>query len=284
VGEGSFKLESILGSTAPGSGERRQEQVRRAHEECAAIISDMRALSAANTPSWSKAKRNYKRATGGISSSSNINNATMSSTAQTLLSLPSLAEHSVLPNAGVLDAAGSSLAAAAFGTPPTSGGISGGLNDICMALWSAAPLQQHTKEFSFQEQNAASSGATNTFARAPPRELSESAPHPSMYSKYRKLAPTKLQHTPAKSSSSSSCQDVDLEGETLNMDVAEQQLEGEHDDSLSSSHSPYQDDHIISGSECGGDGVHGSHPVEGEDESLQRLHTNETFSHAGLCL
>lgn len=214
-GTGYFLGESgaQASSTAGGSGERKAESIRRAHEECAAIISDMRALSEANTPGWSKAKRNQRKAT---------NHATSGAT-QTMLSTNLLSSGVVaIPNAGVLNAEGNSLAAAAFGTPPTNGGISGGLNDICMALWSAAPLQHHTKEFNLHTLDdvtgaaASTASTTNSFSRQPQRELSESAPHPSIYSKYKKpIAPGKsFDHSSALSSAS-------MAGEVLNMDVVD---------------------------------------------------------------
>ncbi len=318
-------LSSSSGSNAvggPSSSEKKMD-MRRAHEECAAIISDMRALSAANTPSWSKAKRAHKNATGITSSStlatavratatpsagsiatttnlSNLNASDLLSTSSTTL----------LCSANVLDAAGMSLATAAFGTPPNSSSSSG-LNDICMALWSAAPLQQHTRDF-----NAAGAN-NNLFARPPARELSESAPHPSMYSKYRKLAPH-LQTPHSKHDHAKSSQEV--AGEVLNMDVAEaapvlvrqhsgsesaegtdngdntQEHEHEQDDSLSSE---YQD-HEASWSGFSSDGAeqeHTSHrklsasvttsdSAEGElgVEHLHNLHAQQSFSPQGLCL
>lgn len=220
-GSNGYILGEGGGMSAGGSGEKRAESIRRAHEECAAIISDMRALSEANTPGWSKAKRNQRKATGNVSGATHtVLSAKMLQTGVT-----------AVPNAGVLNAEGNSLAVAAFGTPPTNGGISGGLNDICMALWSAAPLQQHqSKEFNLHtlDEDAAAAGTTatsnssssgNTFRRLPQRELSESAPHPSMnaYSKYKKpTAPggiTSSHHTDAKSAS--------MVGEMLNMDVVD---------------------------------------------------------------
>eukprot|EP00598_Pedospumella_elongata_P007066 CAMPEP_0184973418 /NCGR_PEP_ID=MMETSP1098-20130426/5206_1 /TAXON_ID=89044 /ORGANISM="Spumella elongata, Strain CCAP 955/1" /LENGTH=696 /DNA_ID=CAMNT_0027495873 /DNA_START=123 /DNA_END=2213 /DNA_ORIENTATION=+ len=306
----------------PSSSEKKMD-MRRAHEECAAIISDMRALSAANTPSWSKAKRAHKNATG-ITTSSALAAAIHSSATPSAGSIAtttnlsnlnatdllSTTSTNLLSSANVLDAAGISLATAAFSTPPNSSS-SGGLNDICMALWSAAPLQQHTREFT------AAGASNNLFVRPPARELSESAPHPSMYSKYRKLAPH-LQTPHSKHDHTKSSQE--LAGEVLNMDVAEaapalarqhgdnesaegtdngdntQEHEQEQDDSLSSE---YQDQDA-SWSGFSSDGAEQEHTsrhklsssvttsdsAEGElgVEHLHSLHSQQSFSPQGLCL
>jgi hypothetical protein len=155
--------------------------VQRAHEECAAIISDMRSLSAANTPGWNgAAKRGRKSGSAGAGSAGGQ-----------------------LPGSSVLDAAGSSLAAAAFGTPSGSG-----LNDICLALWSAAPLH----------------GPDNLTAPlsvgSPAFKPSASAPHPSMhlYGKQKKpsaKAAGKLQVVAAVEAGQR------VPGTMLNMDVVD---------------------------------------------------------------
>jgi hypothetical protein len=135
----------------------------RAHEECAAIISDMKAIYEANTPGWSKAKRNFRKSKGGLDESdhlyvggeSSINNSSYDTNVNMNFNMAQAA-----PNASVLNAQGSSLAVAAFGTPSTTGGaMSGGLNDICMALWSAAPLQRPSS-LSLMLNGNSSSGAS----------------------------------------------------------------------------------------------------------------------------
>jgi hypothetical protein len=55
-----------------------------------------------------------------------------------------------------------------------------GLNDICMALWSAAPLQYGEKIFSMEEAKL---------------DLSQSAPHPSYHYSWNEVAPSKRRNS-----------------------------------------------------------------------------------------
>ena len=151
--------------------EEKDQDYQRAHEECAAIISDMKSLSSNNTPNTAVTKRTQRKS----SNVSNLNSNTHSLLSMTAMQLPNNTTHH-----GVLDATGNSLAAAAFGTPNAQGGISGGLNDICLALWSAAPLQNHHHSNSYDQ-------ADDIIIGSPAYRIgAASAPHPSMYSKYKK--------------------------------------------------------------------------------------------------
>lgn len=158
-------------------------EVQRVHEECAAIISDMRSLSAANTPGWA-ANAGKAGTTGGQ-----------------------------LPGSNALDAAGSSLAAAAFGTPSASGN---GLNDICLALWSAAPLQGAQHGY----------GVGGSFSMGSPAfQASASAPHPSLFVQGKQRKPAAVKAIAAKAqyldAGKGAAEGAELAGTVLNMDVVD---------------------------------------------------------------
>jgi hypothetical protein len=180
-----------------GKAEEREsgnDATQMAHEECAAIISDMKSLSAANSPWAASNKRGGRKASVG----------NLSANSHSVVSMSSVQ----LTGNGVFDmAAGNSLATAAFGTPSASGGMSGGLHDICSALWSAAPLQ--TRDYS------------SHVLGSPLFKPNASAPHPSMHSKYKKPAgkPTKAAAPQVNPAAGADGTAEDVGGVMLNMDV-----------------------------------------------------------------
>lgn len=170
---------------------------QRAHEECAAIISDMKSnILTYEASSTANSDDCYGKGGGSKQGSRR-------SVAIVPTSMP-------VPASSVLDATGSSLAAAAFGTPVANGGLSGGLNDICLALWSAAPL------------GGGPGVAHSESLGSPMFHSSFTAPHPTMHhGKYKKPGNRGKQGNGEEIVPSSNPKAGNMAGVVLNMDVVD---------------------------------------------------------------